>query len=70
MNLDHIIEREDILGITAYIIGTYVAHHKISVQELCDTMGHVYDVIHSLSQNAKALTYKEFLPEKDIAYAA
>lgn len=61
MNLDYIVDSSDILETTIDIIAAYVTRNKVSVDDMCSSIGSVYKTLHSLGQNNRALTYRELL---------
>ena len=61
MNLDHIIDGNEVLETTTDIITAYVTRNKVSVDEMCNTIGNVYKSVYGLSRTNRALSYKELL---------
>jgi predicted transcriptional regulator len=61
MNLDHIIDGNEVLDTTTDIITAYVGRNKISIDEMCQTIGTVYKSVYGLSRTNRALSYKELL---------
>lgn len=61
MNLDYIIDGNEVLETTTDIITAYLARNKISIDEMCDTIGHVYKSIYGISRTNRALSYRELL---------
>lgn len=61
MNLDHIVDSNEILDTTTDIITAYVGRNKVSVDDMCKTIGVVYDTVYGLSRTNRALSYKELL---------
>lgn len=61
MNLDHIVDGTEVLETTTDIIAAYITRNKVSVDEMCSTIGNVYKAVYGLSRSNRALTYKELL---------
>ncbi len=61
MNLDHIVDGTEVLETTTDIISAYIIRNKVSVDDMCRTIGSVYKAVHGLSRSNRALTYKELL---------
>lgn len=61
MNLDYIVDSAETLDTTTDIIAAYITRNKVSVDEMCSTIGDVYKTLHGLGRGNRALTYKELL---------
>lgn len=61
MNLDYVVDSHDVLDTTTDIITAYVVRNKVSVDDLCHTIGNVYSKVFDISRSNRALTYKELL---------
>lgn len=68
MNLSYIVDQEDLLNMTSHIVSNHAANNKLTVEELCDVTEKVYQTFHALSQDQRALTYKDLMnDEEDVA---
>lgn len=61
MNLEHIIDSNEVMDTTADIITSYVARNKVSIDDMCATIGTVYTTVHSLSRTNRVVSFKELL---------
>jgi predicted transcriptional regulator len=61
MNLDHIVDSTEVLETTTDIMAAYITRNKLSVDEMCSTIGNVYKAVYGLSRTSRVLSYKELL---------
>ena len=61
MNLDHFVDGQEVLETATDIITAYVGRNKVSVDDMCQTIGDIYKTLHGLSSQNRPLTYKELL---------
>ncbi|MFT6073015.1 MAG: putative transcriptional regulator [Alphaproteobacteria bacterium] len=61
MNLDHIVDSSEVLETTTDLIVAYIGRNKVSVDEMCNTIGNVYKTVYTLGRSNRALSYKELL---------